>query len=395
MTDKVKIGVVGVGIAGIGNMGGSHLKDLAQIKNAKLVAICDHDIERADQSGKEHKAKIYYNYEEFLKDSEIEAIIIATPHYSHTPIAIEAFKRGIHVLCEKPVGVHVNDIIKMNNAYMEAKKTKKDLLFSAMFQQRTYGHWLKIKEMLDYNMLGKLIRTTWIITNWFRTQYYYDGGGWRATWKGEGGGVLLNQCPHNIDLYQWFVGMPDKITGFMGLGKYHNIEVEDEVTAYFEYKNGMVGHFITTTAESPGTNFLEIVGENGRLVYDDLNLTFFKNNESSFYALKNSKEAFYKPDFEKNKVKYEHHGEPGHRFIIENFINAISKGEKLLVEGKEGLNSVMISNAIMLSAFDKKTIELPINGDEFENKLNELIKNSNFKKNIKTNVKVDNLSKSF
>ena len=173
-------------------------------------------------------------------------------------------------------------------AYEAARETKPDLVFAAMFMQRTYGYWQKIKEMIAGGELGKLVRTTWIVTNWFRTQYYYDSGGWRATWRGEGGGVLLNQCPHNLDLYQWLVGMPQRVTGFAHLGKYHDIEVEDEVTAYFEHPDGMIGHFITTTAELPGTNRLEIVGENGRLIFENDCLTFARNKMSMFKQLRES-----------------------------------------------------------------------------------------------------------
>ena len=170
------------------------------------------------------------------------------------------------MLVEKPIAVHALDARRMIGAYQAAQTKYPDLVFSAMFMQRTYGHYRKIKDLIDSGELGRLVRTTWIITDWFRTQIYYDSGDWRATWAGEGGGVLLNQCPHNLDLYQWFVGLPARVTGFAHIGKYHDIEVEDEVTAYFEHENGMIGHFVTSTAESPGSNRLEIVGELGKLV---------------------------------------------------------------------------------------------------------------------------------
>lgn len=389
MSEKVKIGIVG-----LGNMGSCHAKDCTDIENIELVSVCDKQKERTDKIAKEYDTKAYYDFTDMLDNSGLEGIMIITPHYFHTPISIEAFKRGIHVLVEKPVGVHVNDIQKMIDAFQEAKKKKEGLVFSAMFQQRTYGYWKKVKEMIDTGELGKLIRATWIITDWYRTQYYYDTGDWRATWKGEGGGVLLNQCPHNIDMYQWLVGMPDKITGFASLGKYHDIEVEDEVTAYFEYDNGMVGHFITTTGESPGSNRLEIVGENGKLIFEDEKLIFYKNKCSMLKQIKESKVLFDKVENEKIEVPYEHHGKPGHRFVIQNFANAILNGEKLIASGCEGMNSVMIANAILLSSFKKQTIEIPLDGDEFENKLQELIKNSKFTKKVVEAGEVD-MSKSF
>ena len=180
----------------------------------------------------------------------------------------------------------------MISAYEAALADTPHLKFAAMFQQRTHGYWRKIKELIDEGELGRLTRATWIITDWFRTQAYYDNGGWRATWSGEGGGVLLNQCPHNLDLYQWFVGLPARVAGFATLGKYHDIEVEDEVTGYFEYENGMVGHFITTTAESPGTNRLEIVGERGKLVFEGGKLMFYRNRSSMLDFIQTSPRAF-------------------------------------------------------------------------------------------------------
>jgi predicted dehydrogenase len=281
-------------------------------------------------------------------------------------------------------------------AYETAKRAYSNLVFAAMFMQRTYGHWRTIKDMIDGGQLGKLVRTTWLITDWFRTQSYYDNGGWRATWKGEGGGVLLNQCPHNIDLYQWFVGLPKKVTGFATLGKYHHIEVEDEVTAYFEHENGMVGHFITSTGESPGTNRLEIVGELGKLVYEAQKLTFYRNQRSMLDQIADAPGAFDRVEYEVVEIPFEHHGQPGHKFVIENFANAIMNGETLIAPAGEGLNSVMLANAIMMSSFEGKPIDLPLDADAYERKLLSLIEASTFTKAAPKHAPSDSdLSKSF
>jgi predicted dehydrogenase len=249
-----------------------------------------------------------------------------------------------------------------------------------MFMQRTYGHYLKIKDLIDSGELGKLVRTTWIITDWFRTQIYYDSGDWRATWAGEGGGVLLNQCPHNLDLYQWLVGLPDRVTGFAQIGKYHDIEVEDEVTAYFEHGNGMVGHFVTSTAESPGTNRLEIVGEKGKLVFEDQKLTFHRNRSSMLHFIEEATGGFDKVENWVCEIPFKHHGQPGHRIIIENFANAVLGKESLIAPAVEGLHSVMLGNAIMLSSFLNKTLNLPIDEDLYKKKLMDLIQRSRFRK---------------
>lgn len=386
---KVKLAVIG-----IGNMGSFHVRDLAVQPSVELTAICDIDQEKADRFASEFKVPAFYDYRELFDKVSLDGIVIATPHYDHTPISIAAFQRGMHVLTEKPIAVHVKDARKMVAAYEEARKVKSDLVFAIMFQQRTYGFWRKIKSLIDDGDLGRLVRVSWIITDWFRSQAYYDSGGWRATWRGEGGGVLLNQCPHNLDLFQWFTGMPKRVTGFASIGKYHNIEVEDEVTGFFEYENGLVGHFITTTAESPGTNRLELVGENGKLVFEDGKLTFVRNRRSMFSFLKTSKSAFDKVECWEIPIPYQHHGEGGHRFLLENFANAILYGEPLVARGEEGIHSLTLSNAMMLSSFQGKPVDLPFDEDAYETQLMELVKTSRFQKPEETKLDED-LNKSF
>ena len=371
---KIKLGIIG-----IGTMAKSHLESAHSSDRVTLSCVCDVDKQRADDAAKRYGVPAYYDYHDLIEKSGVEAIIIATPHYYHTPISIDAMNAGIHVLVEKPIAVHAKDASKMIRAYAAAKSKKRDLVFAAMFMQRTYGYWKKIKEMIDGGQVGKLVRTSWIITDWYRPQVYYDTGDWRATWAGEGGGVLLNQCPHNLDLYQWLVGMPKRITGFASLGKYHTIEVEDEVTAYFEHPDGMVGHFITTTAESPGTNRLEIVGENGKLVFENGELSFFKNAKSMLEDIRTSKERFGKVPNDRINVEFVHHGEPGHRLVIENFAGAIRGTEKLIAPAGDGYNSVVLANAIMLSSFTGHPVELPLDEEAYAQRLQELVASSPLK----------------
>jgi predicted dehydrogenase len=369
--NKIRVGVIG-----LGNMGTLHMQDIDALESMILSAVCDIDAEKVALLTERAPLQGFVNYRNMLQKNTVDAVIIATPHYDHIPISIAALQRGIHVLVEKPIGVHAKGIRQMLTAYADAKKEFPDLVFAAMFQQRTYGYWKKIKEVLETRQVGRLIRATWIITDWYRTQSYYDSGGWRATWSGEGGGVLLNQCPHNLDLYQWFFGMPDKVTGFASMGKYHDIEVEDEVSAFFEHGNGMVGHFITSTAESPGTNRLEIVGEYGKIVFEDGELIFTRNLSSLFEHIESSISGFEKVKNQVEHIKYEHHGELGHRFILENFAYAISQEEELLVPAEEGLYSVLLSNAILLSTIWEKTISFPFDEVAYEMELGKLIANS-------------------
>lgn len=383
-------------IIGLGNMGSAHVKNSLKTPNVELVAICDEKKERVDaQIALGVTAKAFYDYRKALKESGADAVLIATPHYSHPEIGLEAFARGLHVLVEKPVGVHALDARRMVNGWENAKRQKPDLVFAAMFQQRTWGHWKKIKSLIDEGDLGKLVRTTWIITDWFRTQTYYDSGDWRATWSGEGGGVLLNQCPHNLDLYNWLVGFPKRVHGFVSLGKYHDIEVEDEVTAYFEHENGMVGHFITTTGEAPGTNRLEIVGEHGKVVYENGNITFHRNRISMLKYLKESKESFSVPECWKIDVPFSTSTDPGHRLVLENFADAILKGIPLIAPARDGIPAVMLGNAILYSSLIKAPVELPMDEEAYARKLAELAAGSRYKKKTTSPSSVADLSKSY
>jgi predicted dehydrogenase len=371
---------VRLAIVGVGNIGRAHARYIAALPQADLVAVCDIDRALADACAQEFGAAAYYAFPDLLQNASFDGLVIATPHNDHVQMTIDAFARGLHVLVEKPIAVHVKNARRMIAAYESARAARPDLVFAAMFMQRTYGFWRKIKDLIDSGELGQLVRTTWIITNWFRTQRYYDSGGWRATWRGEGGGVLLNQAPHNLDLYQWLVGMPEKVAGFASLGKYHDIEVEDEVTACFEHANGMVGHFITSTGESPGTNRLEIVGENGRLVFEEDRLTFWRNRFSMLRQIRESDQSFAKVEYWPCDIPYEHHGQGGHDLVIANFADAILRGETLIAPAPEGLNSVALANAILLSALEGRPVTLPFDEDLYEQKLLEMAATSRYVK---------------
>ena len=386
---KARIAVIGVGI-----MGSQHVRDLGRISNTQLAAVCDIDKSRADQAAAQYNVPAFYDYHDLLDKTELDGVMIATPHYFHTPISIDALKRGIHVLTEKPLAVHVKDGQKMIAAYEQARQQFPELVFAIMFQNRTQGYWRKGKEMIDQGLLGRLVRATWIITDWFRSQTYYDNGGWRATWKGEGGGVLLNQCPHNLDIYQWYFGVPKRVAGYASIGKYHKIEVEDEVTGYFEHENGMVGHFITTTAESPGSNRLEIVGENGRLIFEDGRLAFARNRSSMLEYIRTSPSGFERMEYQVEDVPFQPAAEIGHAYVIEAFANAILHGGLLIARAEEGINSLALGNAIMLSQFLGKPVDLPFDADLYEAKLLELIRASQFRKETRQG-QVDDFNKSF
>lgn len=370
-----------IGLIGLGNIGRVHIRNLMAMHNAELVGVCDFSKENADKYAAEYRTRAFYTYTDMFDHSGLEAVIIAVPHSEHAAIAMEAFRRGIHVLCEKPLAVHVNEAEKINQAYEAALKQYPGLTFAMMFQERTLPLYHKIKQIVASGELGRLMRATWINTEWFRSQAYYDSGGWRATWKGEGGGILTNQCPHNLDFYQWVFGEPKRISGHAQLGKYHHIEVEDEVTAYFEHENGMIGHFMASSAESPGTNRLEIVGENGRLVYDNRQLTLYRNTISVLKFLEQSKDGFANIETAAEPIEVGDSHSVGHLMVTKVFVQKALKGTgELIAEGTEGVKSIRMANGVMLSSFTGRMVELPYDGKEYEQLLNQLIRNSAFVK---------------
>ena len=375
-----------IGLIGLGSMGQIHLKNMADIEGLEVTAVCDANPKTIES----FEGAKFTDSSELINSGKIDAVIIATPHYFHTPVSIEALQKGLHVLVEKPIAAHIYDAQKMIAAHKD-----KSMIFAAMFNQRTDPMYKKLKAMVDHNELGKITRVNWIITTWFRTYAYYASGGWRATWEGEGGGVLLNQCPHNLDLFQWIIGLPSKVTANIGLGKYHEIEVEDEVTALLEYPDGATGVFITSTGEAPGTDRFEITGEKGKVVVENRKIIFRHNETETTRYSKTTKDRFGTPpssvttefDFTKNS------GER-HVGIIKNFRDAILGKAPLIASAEEGLRSLELGNAILLSGILKKPIEIPLDSDFFYSEFNQLIKNSTFKKGEVVEA-TDNFANSF
>jgi predicted dehydrogenase len=379
MSSSVRIAVIG-----LGNMGTQHVRTLSRIDGVTVTALCDSAPGRADAVATELKQPVPQTFTSakalWQEADAFDAVIIAVPHYDHVPLALQAMKLSRHVLIEKPIAVHGVAARELLAGIENLKRTDPHIHVAAMFNQRTWGHWQTIQRMIAEGSLGKLVRASWIITDWFRTQHYYNIGGWRATWAGEGGGVLLNQCPHNLDLYQWFFGMPQRVRGFAGIARYHTIEVEDEVTAYFEHENGMVGHFITSTGESPGTNRLEIVGELGKLVYEDGALTFWRNDHSMLQEIAESQQAFVHVEHQRESIPFHWDGTGGHEAILRNFVAAIRGEEPLIAPAEEGLNSVLLANGIMQSSFDAATITYPMDEQRWYATLQKLIETSTFHK---------------
>lgn len=378
MARKIKLGIIG-----IGNMGTTHAEKIVngECPELTLVAVADVNADRLKWFEKNVSSEVecFHDAIQMLDSGLIEACIVAVPHYDHPKYAMECMKREIHVMVEKPAGVYTKQVRQMNE---EAEKHP-NVVFGMMFNQRTNHVYRKMRELVQSGEYGSIRRTNWIITNWYRPQAYYDSGDWRATWSGEGGGVLLNQCPHQLDLWQWICGMPVKVSSYMHFGLWHDIEVEDDVTTYVEYENGATGVFVTTTGDARGTNRFEIQMDKAKLVVEDEKLTvleyemvepeFSAVNSAPFGSL-SAKQVIPETDGKNEK----------HVGVLNAWAGAILRGTPLVAHGSEGINGLMLSNAMHLSAFLEKPVELPVDEDIYYGELQKRVTTSRRKTGGKT-----------
>ncbi len=383
--EKVRFGIIG-----IGNMGSSHAANVyaGKVPKMELAAICDISEQRREYAKSKYPdVPVFESSHDLITSGLVDAVIIAVPHYSHPPIAIDAFENGINVITEKPAGVYTKQVLQMNEA---AKKSGK--LFGIMYNQRTNPVYQKLRTLVKSGELGSIKRISWVITDWYRPQFYHDSCTWRSTWKTEGGGALINQNPHQLDLWQWIFGMPKRVMSHVSFGKYYDIEVEDDVTAFMEYENGTTGTYITSTGEAPGTNRLEVACDMGRIVIENDKMIFDRNVISEREFNKTNKAVFGRPECWKCEIPISVPSEQGHVLILRDFTKALLTGSELLAPGYEGINGLTISNAIHYSAWTggwADTENFP--HDEFYDILKEKIKNSKtVKKEIQITANTEN-----
>ena len=369
--DKVRIGIIG-----LGNIGQIHVNNLLESKVPRgvLTAVGDAFPDKLP----EYEAKglkTFDSGEALIGSGEIDALIVATPHFQHTTLGIAALEAGLHVMVEKPISAHKADAERL----IAAANARPELTFSGMFQMRVEPRYQKLRKLVRDGELGDLIRVIWIMTDWFRAEAYYQSSDWRATWKGEGGGVLLNQCLHQLDALQWIVGMPSKVQSHVGIGRHHDIEVEDDVTCYMEYANGANGAFITSTGETPGSNRFEIAGTKGRALLENDRLIVTRNEVASDEWSRTSKIGFKQPESTVEEIPI-----PGadnaHAQLIANFVNAILDGEALIAPGASGIGSVELANVMVYSGLLGQAVDLPMDSAAWESKLNELSASSTHEK---------------
>jgi predicted dehydrogenase len=381
---------VRIGIIGVGNIGKHHANYLlaGKVSDCQLTAVCSTS---PDQLGnyQSQGVEVFGSAPELLRSQSVDAVIIATPHFQHASLGIAALQAGLHLLVEKPIAAHKSDAEKLIAAHQQHP----ELIFGGMFQLRVEPRYEKIRALIRNDDLGGIVRVNWINTDWFRGEAYYASSAWRATWKGEGGGVLLNQCLHNLDVLQWLLGMPARVRGFCQLGRFHQIEVEDSVTAYLEWSNRATGVFVSSTGEAPGANRFEIVGTRGTVVLEEGRLRITRNAADMIEFSRSAKTGFVKPDATTETIAYADAANP-HAALVQNFVNAILHHEPLIAPGAEGIHSVELANALVYSSLLGQTVTLPLDGAAWEAKLHQLIAESQLEKKVIT-VDASDFSNSF
>jgi predicted dehydrogenase len=362
-----------LGVIGCGGMGQSHMGVFKENPKIKFTAASDSFQSNLDKVVSTYGVKGFTDGYELIKSGLVDAVLVATPHYFHPPYAIAAIQAGVHVLVEKPVSVTAKaaaevDVVARANPHVK---------YAVNYQNRSLSRWSKVRQMIQAGAIGKIQRVHWTITTWYRTQAYYDSGSWRATWEGEGGGVLLNQCPHNLDLLCWLVGPPKRVTARIGVAKYHKIQVEDEVIAILDYDNGAMGTFVTTTGEAPGTDYFEIVGDKGKITLSPqtlgpLTIEWVSNEVSAIEFGRTTKATWATPPNCKHVITVPDTG-GGVKAMHANFANAILEGEPLIAPGIEGIHSVEMANAMIMSGLENRPIDLPMDREAYETLLQGLI----------------------
>jgi predicted dehydrogenase len=346
---------VRIGVIGLGSIGNFHTRYLAEgkIPRATLTAVCD--VNRKALQAFVPRAATFTNSTDLIHSGLVDAVLIATPQSLHVDIGIDALRNGLHVLVEKPLARHLAEARRLVAAHKARRQ-----VFAIMFNQRADPRHRWIRDAIAAGTIGSLQRVNLVMTEWFRTNAYYESADWRGTWEGEGGGILMNQYAHHLDLLQWMCGMPKRVRAFCGIGKHHPIEVEDEVTAYFEYGSGATGVFVGSTGEAPGTNRFEIAGDLGRIVLEGERIILTRNAASAARVRKTSREPMAKPAARRTTIRSPH-VEELHQVLTRNFVDAIRTGAPLIAPAEQGLRSLELANAMIYSSFTGRTAELPLN----------------------------------
>ncbi|HLS24756.1 MAG TPA: Gfo/Idh/MocA family oxidoreductase [Beutenbergiaceae bacterium] len=378
MDGKVRLGIIGLGV-----QGAVYARMIAAGEAGDLVVTAVADVDedaRARAQEVSPGATFFTDYRDLLASGEVDAVVTTTPHYLHPEIGIAAIKAGVHVLVDKPAGVYTAQVRELN----EVAAAHPDVVFAIMFNQRNNPLYQQIKQIVDDGQIGPIRRSNWVITTWWRPDAYYAASEWRATWGGEGGGVLVNQAPHQLDLWQWICGMPKSVVAKAAFGFRRDIAVEDEVTILADYGDGVTGVFVTATHDPAGTDRLEILGDRGKIVVTDsktATLTRFRADERELSAGLSVEEGFALASgaqtsefYTTEEITTESAWGAQHAGVLANFADAVLKGAELLAPGADGINGVRLANAAHLSAWLGKEVSTDIDEAAYLRELNARIR---------------------
>lgn len=372
-----RIGIVGFGA--LGSFYAKMIKDDRRVEGVTVGAICDIDPEKREKARELYaQVPVFENIDQLLASGTCDFISVAVPHYLHPELTIKAIKAGMPVIVEKPAGIIPSTVEEMN----ACAKKHPEVAFGIMLNQRTNPVFRKLHDITTSGELGKLRQVVWV-SRQFRTQKYYDSGTWRATWGGEGGGVIVNQAPHQIDLLQWMFGMPKRVYATTNFGHHRKIAVENDVCAEFEYENGATGVFITCTDDVLGEDRLTAVYDRGRVrVLDSKRLVIEKlcddeekigteYPEETITQLKNSGKLFEVTTFEKENDPF---ANSEHAKVFRAFAEHLAKPDKPMVaKGTDGLNEVQLASAIQLSGWLRQPVDIPVDNELYRRELNKRI----------------------
>ena len=373
---------VRIGVVGLGNIAQQHIKNVLEghVAGATLTAICSRT--ESDYT-RGLPAAHFSDYRELIASGLCDAVIVATPTYSHLDVGTAVLDAGLHLMMEKPMGLSVAEgdelVARANNAGVVA---------ALMLNQRADPLFLRMRDIVASGDLGDLVRINWTMTNWFRPEVYFQVSDWRATWRGEGGGVLVNQCIHNLDILQWICGMPSSLRAFCQFGRFHDVEVEDDVTAYLEYENGATGVFVGSTGEAPGTNRFEIIGDAGSLVFDGKALTLSRNEVPTSQFNRETREMFGMPSSSATPLSIDR-AVNQHAILLSNFVASILSGERLIAPLEDGLSSLAIANAMLMSTWTGGQVSFPLDAAEYKQLLEQKIESSVLRTKAEVEVNID------
>lgn len=366
--EKIRMAVIGIGI-----MGKKYAKMIREgmISGMRLGAVCCRSQENIQwakaQLGEE--IPVFENTKQLFESSDLfDACLIVTPHKLHPEMIMQALDAGKHVFCDKPIGISMKQCQGIRE-----KLDQSGLVFAMMFHQRMYPKYERIHTLLENGTLGQIRRIMVENSRYYRTWYYHKSGSWRSSWKGEGGGALLNQGQHLLDIWQWLFGMPDSLYAMIPYGKYNDFSVDDEATILMKYPDKKTAVLILTTGEGTWTERMEIAGSKGTLILEDNHLTLHLYDQdlddykktAACSSREEFKEKVLEEVFPEDQEPYEE--------MLTDFAQAVLKKRPVRVNGLEGLNSLELTNAAYLSAWTGETVALPLDAERYERELEKRI----------------------